>query len=407
MDKEQLLKSNHFCILPFVHACVWTNGKAIPCCVNHEYTLGNVNTTSIEKIFSPQNEKLVEIQQQMINGPELPSSCKACSVPEKSYNKRTYRYFSNLQYGHLLHNLDFDSENRVLTSKISLWDIRYSNLCNLKCRMCIDANSSSIAEESSRSKKGVQVLYKAFNDSTVFFDFFEKNLDYIEEIYFCGGEPLMLEEHYAILDLLIQHGKTSVVLRYNSNCTRLVFKDKNIIDYWQKFPNVKLIASVDAGWEQISLLRNGADWDTIVSNLLEIRKSFPDMYIQLNPTITLMNATHVERLHFEFHKLGIINSINDIYYNVLTFPVYYSLTTLPEKHKVRVANSLYLYKQRLATLGARTELLNDVMKMINYMHSEDTTHMLSEFISQTRAKDTIRKETTALIFPELGDILGE
>ena len=39
----------------------------------------------------------------------------------------------------------------------------------------------------------------------------------VEEIYFAGGEPLVMEEHYLILEKLIAAGRTDVRLRYNTN----------------------------------------------------------------------------------------------------------------------------------------------------------------------------------------------
>ena len=38
----------------------------------------------------------------------------------------------------------------------------------------------------------------------------------VEEIYFAGGEPLVMQEHYTILEKLIEAGRTDVRLRYNT-----------------------------------------------------------------------------------------------------------------------------------------------------------------------------------------------
>jgi uncharacterized Fe-S cluster-containing radical SAM superfamily protein len=32
----------------------------------------------------------------------------------------------------------------------------------------------------------------------------EPHLDYVEQIYFAGGEPLLMEEHYRILEELVK-----------------------------------------------------------------------------------------------------------------------------------------------------------------------------------------------------------
>jgi organic radical activating enzyme len=47
------------------------------------------------------------------------------------------------------------------------------------------------------------------------------HLDYVEQIYFAGGEPLMMAEHYNILDELERRGRFDVRLIYNTNFTHI------------------------------------------------------------------------------------------------------------------------------------------------------------------------------------------
>jgi hypothetical protein len=37
----------------------------------------------------------------------------------------------------------------------------------------------------------------------------------VEEIYFAGGEPLIMDEHYYILDKLIEFKKTNIPIVYS------------------------------------------------------------------------------------------------------------------------------------------------------------------------------------------------
>ena len=56
LDKFKLLRSNHFCIRPFVHACVWTDKRVVPCCINHSLVLGHTDQQKMSEIFSKDNE---------------------------------------------------------------------------------------------------------------------------------------------------------------------------------------------------------------------------------------------------------------------------------------------------------------------------------------------------------------
>lgn len=406
MNKQELLESKHFCILPFVHACVWTDGRVIPCCINQDQVLGNARTQPLNEIFSNSNIVLSEIRKEMLTGPELPKSCYRCAQPEEQYGANSYRYFSNKHYGHLIDNLEFDENNNLVENKISLWDVRFSNLCNLKCRTCDSVNSSKIAEEE-RTKLGktIPVLQQAFDDNASFFEFFKKNIDHIEEIYFCGGEPLLLEEHYQILDLLVENKKFDTVLRYNTNCTKLSFKGKNVVDdYWPLFKIIRLSASLDAGWEQLSYIRHGTNWETILNNLKAVKEKCPHVFIQLCPTIGILNAFCIKRLHVFLAKEQIIN-VNDVYFNILNYPNYYSLTALPKSKKQEVEQHWLEYANEVQALGATFWLIDEIKKVIKFMYSKDESSELVKLREETRSKDLLRDESHTRIFPELTDIL--
>ena len=158
---KNLLNSKHFCIQPFIHACIWTDGRAIPCCINQHYILGNTKISPISEIYSNNNEKLIALRKEMINGPNLPSSCSRCGDMEAGYDENSYRHYSNKHYGHLLNQIEVNSDGTIDNYKIATWDVRFSNLCNLKCRTCDSTNSSKIGEEERKaSNANTQVLKK-------------------------------------------------------------------------------------------------------------------------------------------------------------------------------------------------------------------------------------------------------
>ena len=406
MNTKDLLRSKHFCIQPFIHACVWTDGRALPCCINQSYVLGNTKTVPITEIYSNNNERLVSLRKEMLNGPALPESCNRCSTPESEYADNSYRYYSNKHYGHLLDNLQINNDGTITDGKISTWDVRFSNLCNLKCRTCDSINSSKIAEEERKYiGKTIPVLKEAFDDTTEFFEFFESNIDVIEEIYFCGGESLLLEDHYKMLDILVAHKKFDTVLRYNTNCTKIFFKDKNVVDnYWVKFKHVRLGLSLDAGWEQLFYIRHGSEWSVVLENLRYIVSKCPHAFMQLSPTISILNAFHVSRLHKFLVEEKLIN-LNDIYFNILTFPDFYSITSLPTELKEQVRQHWEQYKLDAEFLGANQHVIEEINKVIKYMYTSDQSHTLDAFRNDTKLKDNLRKESARELFPELHSIL--
>ncbi len=409
MNKKELLEKKHFCIQPFIHSCIWTDGRVLPCCINHVYEFGSVKDQSLDYLYSNDNQRLLDFRKQMIQGPNLPKSCHRCEYMEQNYASNTLRYYSNKTYGHLIDEIDVDEEGRVNSNKVYTWDVRFSNLCNLKCRTCDGVNSSKIAEEQRKTQNNnIPVLREAFEDHDEFFDFFIKNLDNIEEIYFCGGEPLLLEEHYKILDLLLENNKTDLLLRYSSNGTRFDFKGKNVVDdYWIKFPRVTISLSLDAGWEQLKLIRHGADWDIVYDNLKYLRKKCPHIFITFTPTVSILNVFHLEKIH-NFIVSEDLVGLSDTYFNILQYPDYYSITSLPDELKEKAKQHWTLYKEEFQKLGCNSYMEEEFDKVLKYIDLEESyyTHSSKEarmkiFIDQSHKIDEIRNESTGDIIPEL------
>ena len=401
--KEQLLKSRHFCMLPFVHTCVLPDKRVIPCCMNHTYIYGKTDEQSLDEIFSNNNKKLVEFRREILNGPELPPTCHRCNEPEPTVGSETYRSTSNREYGYLLDNLEINIDGTVEQEMLSLWDIRFSNLCNLKCRTCDDISSSKIGEEEHRTDSNIIVLKRAFEEKSEFLDFFKRHIDIVEEIYFCGGEPLLLKEHYEILDILLEHKKFKVKLRYNSNCTTLTLGNKNVLDYWKQFENIHLAASIDAGWEQLEYIRHGSTWSGIVENLTQIKRECPHVGIFLGPTVSILNAFHIAKFHLFLAKNNIVN-VNNIYYNLLKYPGYYSIKSFSPNLKNKVSENWQWYISELQSLQCSSGIISEIEKMMRFMYSEDTSNTLPDLKNHIISKDKLRNESFQKTFPELIEI---
>ena len=61
------------------------------------------------------------------------------------------------------------------------------------------------------------------NDKVSFLELLQPHYDCVDEIYFAGGEPLVMPEHYQILDKLLELGRTDVNIRYSTNFSKMVF----------------------------------------------------------------------------------------------------------------------------------------------------------------------------------------
>lgn len=359
MKKEDLLNSKSFCVLPFIHACIFQNGNAQPCCIN-ETKLGDVKKYSIEEIYSSKNKTLINFRKDFLTD-KLPESCFKCKEVE-DYRAHSYRQRSNARYHHLLDQIDINSdESLVSNEKIFLWDIRFSNLCNLKCVICDSSDSSRIEDHNGNTR-----LISAFDNTDEFISYFEKQIDNVEEIYFAGGESLLMEDHYKILDLFIKHKKFDVKLRYNTNATVSSLKDKEITEYWKHFNHVRISVSLDAGWEQFEYIRFGSKWEIALENLRRFRSEVPHVYMHIGIVVTILNIFYIRRLHEFLVNENIIPS-DGMYFLIVYGKDHLRPETLPNRLKKK---AYAYYKKWLEETGDQN-LIDQIKLIINILGSQE------------------------------------
>lgn len=399
---SEYLKTPNFCVAPFVHSCIWTDGRVIPCCINQSEVFGDAKTEDLSVVYSNANEKLVAFRKELLSG-VAPASCHRCTRPEQNQGPESYRMWLNKKFGHVLEQMEIRPDGTVDQQKFAYYDVRFSNLCTLKCRMCDHINSSAIASEENQTLEVKhKVLREPFEDFEEFSRFFVKNIDSVENMYFCGGEPLILEYHYKLLQLLIDHGKTDVFLKYNSNCTSIRYRDKKITDYWKKFPQICLGMSLDDTGKRAEFIRDGSDWQMILDNLREIRKECPHVTLEWTPTIQMMNVMTVPKLHLELLKEDLVDLW---YYIILTDPAYYSIQALTPGLKQEALSIWDSYIKNLKKFEVKREQIMLAEQVMTFMMLVDNTSLLPLFRDETLGKDKKRNQSFTEVFPHLKQLV--
>jgi MoaA/NifB/PqqE/SkfB family radical SAM enzyme len=395
MNKQDLLSSNSFCILPFVHTCIWQSGQAQPCCINIT-NLGDVKKQSIEEIYSSNNKALINLRKEFLTD-KLPESCFKCKEVE-DYRGLSYRQHSNTRYHHLLDQIDISSdESLVSNEKIFLWDIRFSNLCNLKCVICHPRDSSRIEDDAGNTR-----LISAFDNTDEFINYFEKQIDNVVEIYFAGGESLLIEDHYKILDLFIKHKKFDVALRYNTNATVSSLKDREITEYWKHFNHVRISVSLDAGWEQFEYIRFGSKWEIALENLRRFRSEVPHVYIHIGIVVTILNIFYIRQLHEFLVNENIIRS-EDMYFLVVYGRIHLRPETLPDRLKEKAL--AYYKKWQEETVDQH--LFDQIKLIINMLGNTNTQPQLAILKNKMAQFDKSRNTNFFETFKELEGIFDD
>ena len=199
--------SKTLCILPWVHMYANADGKVLPCCIgDYNKPLGNTHTNSIKDIWnSPEYKKL---RLAMLSGLK-PSVCRQCWTHEEAGNKSS-RMHNNKQFAKYMSFIDETNPDGSLDEmKLRYMDVRWSNICNFKCRTCSATFSSSWAQED--GKENIFIFAGGDNNDSLYEQFLPYYKD-IDVFYFAGGEPLLTDKHYDILEYLIENNRTDVTL---------------------------------------------------------------------------------------------------------------------------------------------------------------------------------------------------
>jgi sulfatase maturation enzyme AslB (radical SAM superfamily) len=400
VEKERLITSKHFCMLPWIHLHGWPTGEAYPCCVGIEsLPLGNLRQNSMEEIWH--GDKMKTMRKNMLEDKPC-GECKRC-YDDENHGLFSMRNSSNKHFGHYIKEV-YD-ENAEF--KIRYWDVRFSNICNFKCRYCGPNFSSNWWEDKAAlygaDKIGHDKFLHAGKDKEDIWNQMIPHLPYIEQIYFAGGEPLIMEEHYRLLKWLVENNRTDVRLIYNTNFSELTFKKQNVLEWWKKFDSVSVGASLDAMGTRAEYMRKGTVWEEIENNRKQMLEICPNVDFYISATVNVFNALHITDFHKDWTNKGLIKA-QDFNINILNSPNYYRADVLPRNLKDIAVNKIKDTIDWLADKDHLTRATNGYKGLISFINGADNTKFLSYFFQLTDQLDSLRKEKFEDVFPEYGDL---
>lgn len=390
------------CIIPWIHLHTWPNNDVYPCCLTPQSeVVGNLDTQSLKEVFN--SEGMKSIRRDMLAGVE-PPSCNRCFEQERS-GQFSMRNDANERFKHHANLIETTQlDGTVDDMNLVYWDFRFSNICNFKCRSCGPQLSSGWYKDFKELNNGHLPPNCPDPDRPMtLWSQLEPLFDSVEQIYFAGGEPLLMEEHYRILNKLIDMGKTDVYLRYNTNFSIMKYKGQDVIELWKHFSNVKIDCSLDGMNHQGEYIRKGLNWQQVLTNRQRLRTQAPHVEFAINCTTSIQNAYHVVDFWHWCYTQDFINSPDKFHVNLVQDPEWLRISALPVHHK-HALSELYEFARDAALKVNAHNIANDWNSAIKFMMAthEDT---LDEFRTKMQLVDNLRKEDFAKVFPELEDLI--
>jgi sulfatase maturation enzyme AslB (radical SAM superfamily) len=364
--------------------------------------IGNTKTQSLQEIWN--GPELRKIRTNMLQDQPSPE-CRRCYELEQN-GMSTLRTGSIQNYAHHWSRIEStDDDGAAGDVNMAYMDIRFNNLCNLKCRSCGPQFSSSWFEDHKQmyGKLDHPKILKVRDDMLNFMDELEPLLATVERVYWAGGEPLITDEHYRILDKWIAMGKRDVKMDYTTNFTQMGYKKKTAFEYWNAFETVRVAASLDANHARGEYLRKNMDWTQVVKNRRDMIEQCPHVYFELTPTVSAYNVLNLPDFHREWIEEGLLEPQN-IRINILLDPTYMRLQILPPWIKDRVRQRYDQHITYLKQFENTRWVIKDYESILQFMQTDRTEEIKMWHFKTTRV-DNIRNENVFDVFPELKDIM--
>ena len=452
-DKIEVVSgSKTFCILPWIHFATRPNGDMRLCCSANASGAGENHTVGLVKNEKGQpanfgretpmsawnNEYMKDVRLTMLEG-KIPASCSKCIAEESRgvASKRIWETGSWMEDGIDIEELIKQTEeDGTVPEKLVYLDLRLGHTCNLKCVMCSPHDSSQWVGDHKKIfpifehkllKDQMQWDRKEFNN------FWHENPDFwkemyaqipnLKQVYFAGGEPLMIREHKWFLEEIIRQGYADkILIRYNTNG---LLVDDDIIELWKKFKKVKVGFSIDAVGDRNYYIRYPSDWDTIVQNLHKLDNTPDNIQVSVATAIQILNIKHLAdfakwKITQNFKKVNLENTVGGIQagggivnMHLLYIPTFLSIRLLPEADKAEVrrsfaelANWLHInYRQDEDFWKTNPYGWKRWQAVLDFMDAEDHTDQLPAFKEYIEKLEALRGTDFKSTFPELAHLL--
>ena len=368
-----------FCALPWLHLSTRPDGAMRVCCTANASSVGatndklyggkqgelrtedgtpaNLNNSDFLSAWN--NTYMKNVRKQMMNGKE-PPSCHKCFKEERAghNSKRMWetRYWAD--YGYTKEKLIAEtSVDGEIEPKVRYIDLRMGTKCQLACVMCSPHDSSGWIKEwidihdewtipelkeinqwHGGGKDEWGATYNWHKDNPVFWEQLYSQIPHMEQLYFAGGESTIIDEHYELLDKVIEMGYNSKIeLRYNSNGIEL---PDRLLELWKQFRKVRFHYSVDAVGKQNDFIRYPSEWSHTEKQFWRLNNDTSNnVEVTVACAVNALNIYYIPdflkwKLEQGFTKINMWPfGAGGINYHFVYWPAYLNVKALPNNFK--------------------------------------------------------------------------
>jgi sulfatase maturation enzyme AslB (radical SAM superfamily) len=231
-------------------------------------------------------------------------------------------------------------------------------------------------------------------ENAQFWQQIDQHIDNICYIEFTGGEPFMIQEHFDMLQGIVDRGIAhQVEIHYNTNGTHY---PESAPDIWQHFKTVEIALSIDDVAERFEYQRTNAVWTDVLKNVArfrQLRTELPNIQLQCCTTVNVFNIRYLRQVADWIDCQG----FDFVYWNMMHDAWYFSIATLPDI----VKKSLTAY---LNNCNPPQQFRDEFVRIRDFMNNGAST---DGFMLRMKIADLDRKRNQdfAAVCPEMSKLI--
>jgi len=391
-----------FCVLPWISIEASPVGTVRPCCLADDEIVDNTGEKfqlATADFADIQNSRHMRDLREDFLAEKKPQTCRKCWNEERS-GRTSKRMHTLDRLKHVLKDQEWTTDAKPLM----FLDLKLGNICNLKCRICGSWSSSQFAseeisflprEEQKSSHAYLMLRAGAWpKENTQFWTQIDSVLSDIRYIEFTGGEPFMIEQHFDMLQGIVDRGiADQVEIHYNTNGTQWPERGPDI---WKHFKTVEVAFSIDDVGARFDYQRTNADWAVVLDNITSfqyLQDQMPNLRLQCCSTVNVFNVRYLDELA---HWIA-LQRFDFVYWNMMHDAWYFSIATLPDTAKTQIIAHLEL-------ADVPDQYQDEFERIIDFMRNGAST---DGFMTRMKIADLDRKRNQDLrtVAPEFAQII--
>ena len=406
MTSPEASEPDSLCLLPWLNLSLDVDGTSRPCCKferehpGSHYEFANLADTSLAAVWN--SAGMQQLRADFAAG-ERPAGCSAC-WDEESAGMASFRqtYLDDRRI-----SARPDTADLAPPAPASL-DLKLSNACNLKCRICGPVASSLwLNEELKHAPEGSATRIHLEANK----DFYRSNkitgrpedlaelrrwVTHLESLEITGGEPMLSKENREIIELICSDGDPGqVALTLTTNATVI---DERILAALPRFGSVVISLSIDDIGPRLEYQRAPLSWAEVDRNLDTYASlASPRCQVFTNTTISTLNVWYLPEylawIHDRFPSGEIQPNLNLVH-----GPRHFCIQVIPAEAKAILEPRL-----RAAAQGPWPQHIRDkVTGIADFLMSADEPDDDQWWLGvrTLRDRDAIRGEAYEVAHPE-------